>query len=90
MIWGKNMDEHNFGWALKQLWLGHTVARSGWNGRGIFIKMKFPDQTSDMSAPYIYIDTTGLDSDNPDAPRCTVPWLASQTDMIADDYDTVR
>ena len=81
------MEEHDFGWALKQLWNGHAVARSGWNGKGIFIRLQIPDENSKMTKPYIYINTTGLDSDNPDAPRCLIPWLASQTDMLADDYD---
>ena len=31
------MEEHNFGWALEQLKYGKMVARSGWNGKGMFI-----------------------------------------------------
>lgn len=42
---------------------------------------------SKMTSPYIYIDTTGLRSNNPDAPRSCVPWLASQTDMLAEDWE---
>ena len=33
------------------------------------------------------IDTTGLRSNNPDAPRSCVPWPASQTDMLAEDWE---
>lgn len=77
----------NFGQALESLKLGSKVARSGWNGKGIFIKLQRPDEHSKMTHPYIYIDTTGLQSDNPHAPRSLVPWLASQTDMLADDWD---
>ena len=80
------MSLHDFGWALKQLKVGKRVARRGWNGKGIFIEMQFPDYNSKMTNPYIYIDTTGLDSDNPDAPRCLIPWLASQTDMLIEDW----
>lgn len=40
-----------------------------------------------MTSPYIYIDTTGLRSNNSDAPRSCVPWLASQTDMLAEDWE---
>lgn len=40
-----------------------------------------------MTYPYIYIDTTGLQTDNPDAPKNRVPWLASQTDMLAEDWE---
>lgn len=40
-----------------------------------------------MTHPYIYIDTTWLQTDNPDAPKDRVPWLASQTDMLAEDWE---
>lgn len=56
-------------------------------GKGIFIKLQVPDEHSKMTSPYIYIDTTGLRSNNPDAPRSCVPWLASQTDMLAEDWE---
>lgn len=65
-------------------------ARAGWNGRGIWISLQVPDKHSMMTHPYIYMDTTGLQSDNPDAPRDRVPWLASQTDMLADDWEMVE
>lgn len=77
----------DFGWALSKLRCGWPVRRRGWNGKGIFIKLQVPDEHSKMTSPYIYIDTTGLRSDNPDAPRSCVPWLASQTDMLAEDWE---
>lgn len=76
----------NFGEAISMLKQGEKVARSGWNGRGIFIKLQLPDALSKMTSPYIYIDTTGLQTDNKDAPKSLVPWLASQTDMLAEDW----
>lgn len=79
----------NFSQALDALKLGSKVARSGWNGKGIFIELQVPDAHSKMTHPYIYIDTTGLQSDNPDAPRSLVPWLASQTDLLSDDWTIV-
>ena len=39
-----------------------------------------------MTHPYIYIDTTGLETSNPNAPKDRVPWLASQTDMLSEDW----
>lgn len=33
--------------------------------------------------------TDGLQTDNPDAPLNRVPWLASQTDMLAEDWQVV-
>lgn len=80
----------NFGEAIRNLKLGKKVARKGWNGKGIFIKLQTPDEYSKMTHPYIYIDTTGLQTDNSDAPKDRVPWLASQTDMLADDWVIVE
>lgn len=78
---------HDFGWVLSKLRCGWPVRRRGWNGKGIFIKLQVPDEHSKMTSPYIYIDTTGLRSNNPDAPRSCAPWLASQTDMLAEDWE---
>lgn len=92
-IVGGQADLHSyrntFGWAIERLRDGQAARRKGWNGKGIFIVLQVPDDHSKMSKPYIYIDTTGLESDNPDAPRCRVPWLASQTDMLAMDWEMV-
>lgn len=79
----------NFGLAIEALKKGYIVRRKGWNGKGIFIELQVPDKNSKMTHPYIYIDTTGLQTDNPDAPKNRVPWIASQTDMLADDWEIV-
>jgi hypothetical protein len=76
----------NFGQALEDLKIGAKVARKGWNGKGIFIELQVPDENSKMTSPYIFIDTTGLQTDNSNAPKSRVPWLASQTDMLAEDW----
>ena len=76
----------NFGEALHELKAGRKVAREGWNGKGIFIELQCPDDNSKMTSPYIFINTTGLQTDNEAAPKSLVPWLASQTDMLADDW----
>ena len=76
----------NFGEAILQMKLGAKCCREGWNGRGIFIAIQTPDSNSKMTSQYIYIDTTGLCTDNNAAPKSRVPWLASQTDMLADDW----
>ena len=80
----------NFGDALHELKAGRRVARKGWNGRGIFIELQTPDENSKMTSPYIFIDTTGLQTENTAAPKSRVPWLASQTDMLAEDYHIVK
>ena len=80
------IENMTFGEAIVAIKEGRKVARRGWNGKGIFIELQKPTELSKMSSPYIFIDTTGLLTDNPDAPRSLVPWLASQTDMLAEDW----
>lgn len=79
----------NFGSAITELKTGKKVCRRGWNGKGIFIELQRPNEHSKMTHPYIFIDTMGLQTDNPDAPKDRVPWLASQTDMLAEDWEIV-
>jgi hypothetical protein len=77
----------NFGKAIEVLKMGFKVRRKGWNGKGIFIELQRPDKHSKMTHPYIFIDTTGLTTDNEHAPKDRVPWFASQTDMLAEDWE---
>lgn len=86
----RSIGSMTFGLAIEALKLGKKVARSGWNGKGIHIELQVPDAHSKMSHPYIFIDTTGLQTENPDAPKSRVPWLASQTDMLAEDWQIVE
>lgn len=89
MFRNHNEQYFDFGEAIRKLKLGYKLTRRGWNGRGMFIALQKPDEQSANTLPYIYIDTRGLISDNPDAPRGRVPWLASQTDMLAEDWEIV-
>ena len=77
----------NFGDAIFALKNGMRVYRKGWNGEGIFLELQVPDAHSKMTAPYIYIDTTGLTTDKL---KAKVPWLASQTDMLAEDWEVTK
>ncbi len=67
----------SFGGALIALKDGRAVSREGWNGTGMYILLQRPDSLSKMTRPYIYIT---------DAQGLKVPWLASQTDMLAEDW----
>ncbi len=67
----------NFGEALEKLKSGDLVARSGWNGKNQWLGLQRPDAHSKMTLPYIFITTVQGDR---------VPWLASQTDLLADDW----
>lgn len=80
----------DFGEALRAPREGRKVARAGWNGKGIHLALRVPDEHSKMTAPYIFIDTTGLQTDNSAAPKVRVPWLASQTDMLVLDWRAVE
>jgi len=71
------MGETDFGWALAMLRAGHRVSREGWNGKGMWLELQRPDAHSKMTLPYIYMRTAQGD---------LVPWLASQTDMLAMDW----
>jgi len=72
-----------FSEALKAVKTGSSIARSGWNGKGLIVKAQFPDEHSKMTLPYLYIEYPEY-SDNTPGARC--PWLASQTDIMADDW----
>lgn len=66
------------GWAIKQLWDGQKVRRSGWNGKGMWLALQVPDENSKMSLPYVYMKT---------ADGKLVPWLCSQSDFLAVDWE---
>lgn len=82
----RETDAMGFGLAIEAMKKGYRVARQGWNGKGIYLELQVPDEHSKMTLPYVYIVTDGLITDNPHAPKGRVPWLASQTDMLADDW----
>lgn len=84
-------DRFNFGQAIEEMKKGLAVAREGWNGKGIFIAIASPNfcnshREDAMTQDFIFIDTTGLITNNNKAPKCRVPWFASQTDMLAEDW----
>lgn len=76
----------DFGAAIRALKEGKVAYRQGWNGKGIFIELQRPDEYSKMTAPYIFINTLGLKTEDEMGPLVRVPWLASQTDMLAEDW----
>lgn len=38
-------------------WLKDKVARKGWNGKGMWIRIQVPTEKSKMTLPYIYMKT---------------------------------
>lgn len=71
----------DFGQAIAELKQGKKVCRIGWNGKGMHLELQEPDEHSKMTLPYIWMWT---------ACKNRVPWLASQTDMLAEDWQIVE
>ena len=85
----------NFGDALMHLKNGMKVARKGWNGKGMFLFL-VPGSTFQVNRPPllgIYPAGTAIDYhahiDMKTADNKVVPWLASQTDMLAEDWERI-
>ena len=86
----------DFGKALQALKEGKKVARKGWNGKGMFLyyvgEDRYPAKTEiaktiadkDGKVPYhAYIAMKT-------AQGYVVPWLASQTDILDEDWEVVE
>lgn len=79
------MDQFSFTFseALEAVKQGKSIQRKGWNGSGLLVKLQRPDTMSKMTLPYLYIEYP-MDSKTTPGARC--PWLASQTDIMAEDW----
>jgi hypothetical protein len=74
--------------ALVKLKAGAKLRRSGWNGKSMWIQIQVPDAHSKMTLPYLYMEYPAGHPAYPDG--CRVPWLASQTDILAEDWEEVE
>jgi len=86
----------NFSDALLLVRQGQKIARQGWNGKGMFLFL-VPGSTFTVNrAPLlgIYPEGTQVDYcphiDMRTADGKIVPWLASQTDLLAEDWVVVK
>lgn len=88
------MNALSFGHALKVLLDGKKVARAGWNGKGMFLyhvpANEYPAQTE--AAKSVFGDKVpyGAYIAMRTAQGNVVPWLASQTDVLANDWALVE
>lgn len=79
----------NFGDAINVLKAGGKVARKGWNGKGMYLRYidnrnyKIHENFTDGCAELSFIAMKTADNR-------IVPWLASQTDMLAEDWEVVE
>lgn len=80
----------NFGMAIESLKSGLLVERAGWNGKGMWLMMVYQDDYAIYDSSDIYpanfegkmLPWIGMQTAQGDF----VPWLASQTDMLAEDW----
>lgn len=85
----------SFGLAIEAMKKGFKVARAGWNGKGMFTFLVGGSQFQVNRPPLlgIYPADTEINYhahiDMRTADNQIVPWLASQTDMLADDWQIV-
>ena len=92
---GTSTNTFSFSHALELLKNGSCVTRKGWNGKGMFVLLIkgrsvtesinacYGDNNNKVNVPvldalYMYTATKEL-----------VPWLASQTDLLADDWQII-
>jgi hypothetical protein len=91
--------DFDFGIAIMQLKAGKKLCRSGWNGKGMYVTMKpgypngvpanaatakshdIPEGTTIFYRPYLEMKTV----DNQ-----LVPWVISQSDALAEDWQIVN
>lgn len=84
-----------FGDAIAALKAGHKVCRAGWNGKGMFLFL-VPGSSFQVNRPPllgIYPEGTTINYhahvDMKTAQGDVVPWLCSQTDMLAEDWQVI-
>ena len=85
--------ENGIGWAVKQMQDGKRVARRGWNGKNMFLFLVpgskflvnrpprlgiYPEGTEINYLPHVDMRTADMK---------IVPWLCSQTDLLAVDWE---
>lgn len=88
------MHRTDFGFALEVLKNGGKVVRKGWNGKGMYV-FKIGNE---MSRGDGWTYTNGKNDNLPlreflamkTADNEVVPWVASQTDLLAEDWDAVN
>lgn len=89
------MSNLNFGDAIALLKQGYKVTRQGWNGKDMFLFLVPGSTFSVNRAPLLGIYPEGTEVqyhahiDMKTAQGYVVPWLASQADMLAEDWSMV-
>lgn len=98
----RQLTGRDIGWAVNEMrYHGGKVARAGWNGKGMYLVFQrgYPEgipinkNTAEATGiaqgtvckflPYIMMKTA-------DTEPHFVPWLCSQTDLLAQDWELIR
>ena len=75
------------GWAVEEMLRGGSVRRSGWNGKDMFLEhvdgATLSDGTGEgeSTLPFVVMRTAQGDF---------IPWLCSQADLLARDWETAK
>lgn len=87
------MDALSFGHAVEAMKAGEKVRRAGWNGKGMWLSLVSEMEWSTVSRHLggtavgaEYLPWIGMKT----ADNHFVPWLASQMDMLADDWQVIE
>ena len=96
------MSTFDFGQAIKELKSGNKVSRAGWNGKGMWLILVAGTKAANLVSNSVYAKSTGLLTceilphidmwtTNSEGRRAMLPgWLASQTDMLSEDWNIVE
>ena len=88
------MKNFDFGTAIQEMKNGKKVAREGWNGKGMYlfiahdIDFVTKADLSDMKDEYGELTLNSIVMKTADN-KFVVGWLASQTDMLSEDWQIV-
>lgn len=84
----------SFEFALRAIKEGKKVARDGWNGKGMFVYLvpanSYPAQTETAKKEFGDMVPYGAYIAMKTTQGNVVPWLASQTDLLAEDWMIVE
>lgn len=83
----------NFGQAIIEMRKGKKLQRNGWNGKGQYIELA-------TNISYVNADGEVINCNHENIGNCAIAfvgtsgvqmgWLASQADMLADDWQEVK
>jgi hypothetical protein len=100
----KASGDMNFGHAIEAMKAGHKVARAGWNGKGMWVAISGPNGPREIAFENFWSkhasEYARLNGGSAAVLPCIIMktatgeilmgWLASQTDMLAEDWGIVE